>query len=54
LDPAVNELAAFGYSTVLEPLHLDLRDDHFLTPPRLFSELGVDGIIGLPAGRLFR
>jgi LacI family transcriptional regulator len=50
LDPAVNELAEHGYSLVLEPLHLNLLNDEFLEPPRLFSELAVDGILGLPAG----
>ncbi len=50
LDPAVNELAEHGYSLVLEPMHLNLLNDEFFEPPRLFSELAVDGILGLPAG----
>ncbi|NLX04805.1 MAG: LacI family transcriptional regulator [Phycisphaerae bacterium] len=50
LDPAADHLAEHGYSLVLEPLHLDLLDDAFREPPRIFSELAVDGILGLPAG----
>jgi DNA-binding LacI/PurR family transcriptional regulator len=49
-DPAVNELAEHGYSLVLEPMHLNILNDSFFEPPRLFSELAVDGILGLPSG----
>jgi len=52
IDSAVNELAERGYSLVLEPLHLDVHDDQFFEPPRLFSELAVDGVLGLPASGL--
>ncbi len=48
VDAAVNELAERGYSLVLEPLHLDYENDRFYEPPRLFSELAVDGVLGLP------
>jgi len=46
LDPAVNELAIHSYSMVTEPLYLDIKNDVFHQPPRLFSELAVDGILG--------
>jgi LacI family transcriptional regulator len=49
MDPAVNALAEHGYSMVTEPLYLDIRNDDFHQPPRLFAELAVDGILGLPA-----
>jgi LacI family transcriptional regulator len=48
LDTAINELAERGYSLVFEPLHLDFKTDRFFEPPRLFSELAVDGVLGLP------
>lgn len=48
-DTAIHELAERGYSLVFEPLHLDYKTDRFYDPPRLFSELAVDGILGLPA-----
>jgi LacI family transcriptional regulator len=51
LDAAVNELAERGYSLVLEPLHLDYQGDRFFEPPRLFSELAVDGVLGAGVGR---
>lgn len=48
MDAAVNALAERGYSLVLEPLHLDQVNDRFYEPPRLFSEMAVDGVLGLP------
>ncbi len=51
-DTAINELAERGYSLVFEPLHLDYKTDRFFEPPRLFSELAVDGILGLPVSGL--
>lgn len=49
LDGATDELADRGYSAVFEPFHIDVRTKEFLEPPQLFSELAVDGIIGIDA-----
>ncbi len=49
MDAAAHELAQAGYSLVLEPLYLNLADE-YIQPPRLFSELGMDGVLGLPLG----
>jgi LacI family transcriptional regulator len=51
MDAAAYELAQHGYSLVLEPLYLNLADE-YIQPPRLFSELGMDGVLGLPVGGL--
>jgi LacI family transcriptional regulator len=51
MDAAAYELAQQGYSLVLEPLYLNLADE-YIQPPRLFSELGMDGFLGLPVGGL--
>lgn len=48
LDTAADTLAESGYALVLEPMHLVPVVDDFVTPPRLFKELAVDGILGLP------
>lgn len=45
LNHAVNTLANHGYSLVFEPLDLDFPSKTFIEPPRLFSELAVDGIL---------
>jgi LacI family transcriptional regulator len=50
LDPAVDVLAEQGYSLVMEPLMLDVVTKGFIQPPRLFSELSVDGALGIVAG----
>ncbi|MBN1556214.1 MAG: LacI family DNA-binding transcriptional regulator [Phycisphaerae bacterium] len=47
-DPAINELARRDYSLVWEPLHIDYNTRKFVEPPRLFSELAVDGVLALP------
>lgn len=47
LDAAAFELAEFGYSLVFEPFCLDPESNNFLEPPRLFSELAVDGVLGI-------
>jgi LacI family transcriptional regulator len=47
MDAAAYELAQEGYSLVLEPLYLNMSDE-YIRPPRLFSELGMDGVLGLP------
>jgi LacI family transcriptional regulator len=45
LNHAVGTLAHHGYSLVFEPLDLDYSSKDFIEPPRLFSELAVDGIL---------
>jgi DNA-binding LacI/PurR family transcriptional regulator len=47
-DPAINELARRDYSLVWEPLHIARYTHKFIEPPRLFSELAVDGVLALP------
>ncbi len=51
MDAAAYELAQQGYSLVLEPMYMNLKDE-FIHPPHLFSELGMDGVLGLPVGGL--
>jgi LacI family transcriptional regulator len=45
LNHAVGTLANHGYSLVFEPLDLEFSSKDFIEPPRLFSELAVDGIL---------
>jgi len=47
LDTAVDVLASRGYSLVYEPFDLDFVTHDFIDPPRLFSELDFDGILGI-------
>jgi DNA-binding LacI/PurR family transcriptional regulator len=49
LDPASDLLAENGYSSIFESFYLDLRTNNFLEAPRLFSELAVDGVLGITA-----
>lgn len=49
LDVVTHLLAERNYSVVVEPLYLNSRGE-YLRPPRLFSEMAMDGVIGLPAG----
>jgi LacI family transcriptional regulator len=47
LDAATHELAKAGYSLIYEPFCLDSETDDFMEPPRLFTELAVDGILAI-------
>jgi DNA-binding LacI/PurR family transcriptional regulator len=47
-DTAADKLAEFGYSLVFEPMHIKAFSDEFIEPPRLFSELAVDGVLAIP------
>ncbi|NLX07089.1 MAG: LacI family transcriptional regulator [Phycisphaerae bacterium] len=47
LDAATLELARRGYSVIFEPFLLDMMTDDVVEPPRLFSELVVDGVLGI-------
>jgi DNA-binding LacI/PurR family transcriptional regulator len=49
LDPATDLLAERGYSVLFEPFHLDVTTYDFVEAPRLFTELAVDGILGINA-----
>jgi DNA-binding LacI/PurR family transcriptional regulator len=49
LDPATSILAERGYSVVFEPFYMDPVTDDFIEAPRLFSELAVDGVLGINA-----
>ncbi len=49
LDTAADLLAENGYSAIFESFYLDLRTNEFLEAPRLFSELAVDGVLGITA-----
>lgn len=47
LDTITDELARRGYSTIFEPLCLDPTTKDFIDPPKLFSEIAVDGILAI-------
>jgi DNA-binding LacI/PurR family transcriptional regulator len=47
LEAAVGFLAEKGFSLIYEPFDLDYVTSEFIDPPRLFSELAVDGILAL-------
>lgn len=47
LQAAATSLAEKGYSLVYEPLDIDVKTFDFIEPPRLFTELAVDGILAL-------
>lgn len=49
MNAVTHILAERKFSVVLEPLNLNLRDE-YIQSPRLFSEMGMDGVIGFPAG----
>ncbi len=49
LETAVSSLAEKEYSLIYEPFDLDFVTSEFIDPPRLFSELAVDGILALNA-----
>jgi LacI family transcriptional regulator len=48
MNTATHGLAEHGYSLALEPLSLNLQDE-YIQSPRLFAELGMDGVIGFPS-----
>ncbi len=52
LDTAVDVLADRGYSLIFEPFDLDWVTHDFIEPPRLFSELNVDGILAIDTAGL--
>ncbi len=47
LETAAEEFAQRGYSVVFEPFFLDRESCALIEPPRLFTELCVDGILGI-------
>jgi len=47
LEAATVALAEHGYSAIFEPFVLDWRTMDILGSPKLFSELAVDGILGI-------
>ncbi len=47
MDSAADYLAEQGYCLVYEPLYLNTETDDFITPPSLFSEVSVDGVLAL-------
>ncbi len=49
ITAAADELAAHEYSLVLEPFRIHPATREFIEPPRLFSELAVDGILAVAA-----
>lgn len=49
VDVVTKLLADRGYSTIVEPVYLDLRTEELVETSRLFSETVVDGVIGVEA-----
>ena len=49
LDPATDTFAEHGYSTIFEIFYMNVRTHSFIEAPRLFSELSVDGVLGIHA-----
>jgi LacI family transcriptional regulator len=49
LEIAADKLAEYGYSLIFEPFHIDYHTDQLLETPSLFTELAVDGILGVAA-----
>lgn len=49
LNTAVQKLAEQGYSIIFEPFHFDWLSYEFIEPPKLFTEIAVDGILGVDA-----
>jgi LacI family transcriptional regulator len=49
LEIAADKLAEYGYSLVFEPFHIDFHTEQLLETPSLFTELAVDGILGVAA-----
>jgi LacI family transcriptional regulator len=47
LETVTEEFAKLGYSVVFEPFFLDRTSLSLMEPPRLFTELLVDGILGI-------
>jgi len=49
LEIAADKLAEYGYSLIFEPFHIDYPTDQLLETPGLFTELAVDGVLGVAA-----
>ncbi len=49
LEIAADRLAECGYSLIFEPFHIDYQTEQLLETPSLFTELAVDGILGVAA-----
>ncbi len=49
LEIAADKLAEYGYSLIFEPFHVDFHTEQLLETPSLFTELAVDGILGVAA-----
>ena len=47
LEVATVELAKKGYSVIFEPFYIHPKTYDLVAPPKLFSELSVDGVLGI-------